>query len=67
MVYVWCICGTCLKDVWWELTEIHWRMSSGFLVDVIFVRKHMNKQLPPGTPPHTSYSGTLTVGVVSNP
>ncbi len=21
MVHVWCICGTCLADVWWELTR----------------------------------------------
>ena len=24
MVYVWCICGTCLTDVWWELTDVWW-------------------------------------------
>ncbi len=24
MVYVWCICGTCLTDAWWELTDVWW-------------------------------------------
>ena len=24
MVHVWCICGTCLTNVWWALNDVRW-------------------------------------------